>query len=339
MPIRVGASGVMVAGSFFAVTTLAADPPPRILARLDYRAPGGVCPAESALHTEVMVRLGYDPFTSDGPGRVVAHVERQRHTLSAKVTVFNGFGKDGWSKSFSVREGACSMLLSDMGSIIAYYLDPLVFSVEPSEPPPVLDAPPKVELPKVETPKVELPKVEPPKVKKEHRRLSFELGLGPQLAIGASGPAFSMIGHAGLRSSMLSLGMELRYDATRGVPGGALSGDARAGAYALGGSLAPCVHVSDFFGCALLSAGRIWIDTSGIDLTEEPSRSYFGAGPRLGFERRFLPWLGLRLYGEALFMAQAFELQTRGDSVGVASPLASRVNGAAGASVLTYFSP
>ncbi|MEO7327160.1 MAG: hypothetical protein ABI193_01190, partial [Minicystis sp.] len=156
-----------------------------------------------------------------------------------------------------------------------------------------------------------------------------------------SGPAFTMIGHAGLRWSMLSLGMELRYDTARSAQAGGSSEGGSAEAYALGGSLAPCVHVSDFFGCALLSGGKIWVGAHGFEVSPRAysGSSYIGAGPRLGFERRFLPWLGLRLYGEALFMVQDFALQVGGDSLGVPSPLASRFNGAVGASVLTYFSP
>ena len=170
--------------------------------------------------------------------------------------------------------------------------------------------------------------------------MSFALGLGPQLAIGASGPAFGMVGHAGFRWSMLSLGLELRYDARRSAQAAAPYQEARVEAGALGGSLAPCVHVSDFFGCALLSGGKIFVDVSDIEKPpDHPDRPYFGAGPRLGFERRFLPWLGLHLHGEALFMAHTFTIETGGGALGVPSPLASRVNGAIGASLLAYLSP
>ncbi len=331
MPIRIAVSGLFVAVSLATGTLLAADPPPRILARLDYRAPGDRCPAERALHREVELRLGYDPFTADASMRVVARIEHQEGTLSGEIGAFTGAAKAGWSKSFRVTEGACAALLVKMGIAISFYLDPLIFFAEA----------PTRSLPENRPAEATKPPTEEAlRPRREKPRLSFDLGLGPQLAIGAAGPAFSMLGHVGARWSMLSLGLELRHDAPRSIEAAAPLSELRVRASAIGGSLVPCGHLSDFFGCALLSAGRMSIDVRGAEVPQGgPDRPYLGAGARLGFERRFLPWLGLRLHGEVLFMLRSAEVAVGSSSMDVPVPLASWVNGAFGGSLLAYFSP
>jgi hypothetical protein len=338
MRIRVGALGLFCAGALGAATASAAEPPPPILAQLDYRGPRDLCPAERALRREVEVRLGYDTFSADAPLRVVAVIEHQGRMLSGEIAVFTDGKKDEWSKSFRVGEGACAALLVKMGIAISFYLDPLIFSAEPAQKVPPAD-PPTEQMERVEVHPP--PPAQPrPKLLEDKPRVSIDLGLGPQLAIGAGGPAVSMLGHAGARWSMLSLGLELRYDAPWPTEIAASPSGLRAKAGSLGGSLVPCVHVAGFFGCALLSGGQIAVDVSGGEAAHDHlARRYLGAGPRLGFEKRFLPWLGLRLHGEALFMRETFELAATTGTLVVPAPLASRVNGAVGASVLTYFSP
>ena len=165
----------------------------------------------------------------------------------------------------------------------------------------------------------------------------FEIGLGPQLAIGAAGPAFSVLGHVGLRVSSVSVGIDIRYDAPSSAQADGAGEGVRLQAFSIGGALAPCVHVSFFLGCALLAGGAIAVSERGVDLPHPEIRAYLGTGPRVGVEKRFLPWLGVRLTGEALFMLQTFQGTIDGAPVRAPSPLSSRVNGATGASLLAYF--
>ena len=318
------------AAVLFSAPVLAAAPP-RIGARLDYRAPSDRCPAEAVLRAEVMQHLGYDPFVPTEKRRIAAHIEIQGAALSAEISAEGGPAGETWTKILRAPEGACPALVARMGNVIAFYLDPHIFSGVAEELPSPRDRPP---IPPALPEEKEAPK--PPKAAPLKQ---IELGLGPALAIGASGPAFSLGAHAGFRWSFFSIGLGLRYDATTSARAEGARPDAKVEASALGGTLAPCLHISAFSGCLVLATGKISVAGSGIEKPHDPDRFYFGGGPRFRLEKRFFPWLGISLHGETLFMSRSLDIAVGDTSRRVPTPLASQVNGAIGFSLLTYFSP
>ncbi|MEO7330999.1 MAG: hypothetical protein ABI193_20660 [Minicystis sp.] len=319
------------------------EPPPRLEARLVYTVGAGIsCPREPVLHGEVMRRLGYDPLVPDAKRRIVATVGREGGRLFAQIDAFDEAGALDWDKRFAgYPNDACLVLFAKMGLAIAFHLDPRIYGPEPALPAP--PAPPSAPVP---SPAAPLPPPVPPAVKQEAPRVlppvtpaHIEIGVGPQMAIGPAGVVAGALVHAGLRWSFLSLGLELRYDLSTSARAETVPSAAHLAAAAIGGTVAPCAHLSAFFGCVIVSAGAIRVTGSDIDVAEDRSRPYLGAGPRLGLEQRLVPWLGVRAHGEALFMLRESAVTAGGAPVLLPSPLASRVNGAVGVSLTGYFLP
>ncbi|MFO0759154.1 MAG: hypothetical protein U0359_21860 [Byssovorax sp.] len=336
--------GTVIVLSFVALPALAADPPPHVSAQLSYTSARGMdCPAEPVLHAEVARHLGYDPFAPKAKTRLTVTVKASAHTLIAQLAAFDDKNTQVWSKPpMRYPEGECAALFAGLGTAIAFYLDPFHLSVQtPSTPPPAIPEKPLPQAPLPPSPTED--KIEhtaTPKAPYRH----VEVGLGPQLAVGTPGPSFSAFAHVGARWPIdgerieTSIGIEVRYDAPRAlgadvpVPGASIT------SFAIGGTLAPCLHVfRRFLGCALLSGGAVSGEIAGVDRPHSLREGYFGAGPRLAFEERFLPWLGVRLHADALIMARTKTGTIDGVPAPMPALLASRVNGAAGASLMTYF--
>ncbi|MFO0758414.1 MAG: hypothetical protein U0359_18120 [Byssovorax sp.] len=336
LPIRLHALALLAALLAASPTSFAraAEPPKHIHARLDYRAPAS-CPGEEVLRAEVGRHLGYDPFTGGGSRLVLVDIEpvleRGGARLAARLTAFGDAGEPPWAKVLDAPADACPALVASAGSVLAFYLDPLIFAER--------DAPQPGGSPAT-SPDVD-PRAGPrsPSIRappSDHPR-SFSLALGMGLAVGPAGPAFSTFTEGAYRASFVSIGLDLRVDAPSSAQAPQAAPEGRVSALGVGGALVPCLHRGWLYGCAVLAGGALVFAGSGVDLPRHPVRGYLGAGPRLGVEQLVFPWLAVRAQVEALFMARPLGGALNGVAVPAPSPLASRVNGALGAAIALRF--
>lgn len=311
---------------------LAEDPPPHITARLDY-VPAQGCPPASVLRGELARRLGYDPFVEAAPLRVVATVTREKNALAGSMELHDSTGTLIWSKPTTPATD-CQTVVLEMAGKLAFRLDPLVYPSAPAELPPLPAPKPKEEPSPVP--------VEPPTEAPAAGRVV--LGLSSQIVISAAGASGGLIGALGWRWPLsspgmdLSVGMEFRFDA----PSSTRIDDVRPGAtmqtYLMGGSIVSCLHGRHLFGCAVASGGAIEVASEGLDDSNglRPVLGFVGGGARFGIEDTLLPWLAVRLYGEALVSRPLLGLinhaEVRGPSL-----LSSPLTGSAGLSLVVYF--
>ena len=323
-----------------AASALAADPPPLITARLDYAAAQG-CPPASMLRGEFARRLGHDPFVEDAPLRVVVTIEREHGALIGSLKLYDSEGRLLWTRPTHPRTD-CQAIVREMAGALAVRLDPLVYpdlSPPPPKPAPEPPPPPKPAPEPPPPPKLipEPPRPEPA----APTSWRAVVGIGPQIVIGAE-PAFSLVGHLGLKRPVLSpgmafsLGMEFRYDAPNSLAVEDLPG-ASVQTFFVGGSLVSCLHGKHLFGCAVVTGGALSIESTGFDnsSTVRVAWGFVGTGPRVGFEEELRPGLAIRVYGEGLVALRP--LQGVLDGVKVREPaLSFPVSGVAGASLLIY---
>ncbi|MFO0757837.1 MAG: hypothetical protein U0359_15180 [Byssovorax sp.] len=310
------------------VRASAEEPPPLSAVELRYaQPPGTVCPGEPMLHQEVARRMGYDPFRLGAADHLDASILREGAGLAAVVALANAAGVRQWDKRFAVRDENCPALIAAMSSHISYMLAPArplapaapfgqVPAAPPIMPPPLPQAP---DAPKPAEPKASRP--------------LFEMGLSPVFLLGsAPSPAFGLRLQAGARLMPFSITAELRWDApisagVETVPG------ARIATTMLGGSLVPCGHISYFVGCALVTAGRMSGESTGVSVTKKDDSAYVGAGARAAFELRFTENLAGRIFVEGLGSIRNVQIVLDRAEVWHTTP----VTGAAGATFVTLF--
>jgi hypothetical protein len=328
-----------------AAAALAAEPPEHIAIRLTYTLePGTPCPPEKVLHDEVARHLGYDPFREDALGRITVRILPKGRQVYGLVEGADLDGGRPWSRDAAYPAESCPVLISWLGTVIAFHLDqersrtralkPSLTEVPPPTPsssssPPPPAAPPTSQL--SSTPSATTP---PPQATPTGR---VALGLGPLLSISSSGPSYGVLAYAGFQWPVLSLGGELRYDAPSSALVNTPTRWAKVHASAVGGTLVPCAHLRGAFLCALFSGGVVLGSTSGLDLTRQWNDFYLGAGLRLGAEQAIVPWLSVRLHLDGMLMFQTTATSLYGTPVQLPTPLSSRVNGATGLDLLTYF--
>src|SRR5262249_39566063 len=120
------------------------------------------CPSEQALHDEVAIRMGYDPFTPDAPDRIVATLKHSPRGFTATVERFDSKDVPQWEPQ-TYPSSNCAELVMAMGVYISEMFRPHVASPEPLSPSPsaaLSPAPPEVEQPPAPVPVPS--KVEPP---------------------------------------------------------------------------------------------------------------------------------------------------------------------------------
>lgn len=324
-----------------AIPASAGEPSTRIGIQLDYTlAAGTSCQAEKVLHDEVARHLGYDPFRADAPGRITVRIGPNERGVGAVVASFDVEGARTWTREAAYPAESCPALISWLGMVIAFHLDHEL-SPAPAPRAPMLKAAASALAlhPPRETPPPPAPATLEPSTPSAKRTSTgrVTLALGPLLTLGASGPSFGLVGHAGFRWSFFSLGGDLRYDAPSSTPVSTSTHGARLQASAVGGALVPCAHLRPAFFCALFTSGVILGGASALERPQRWTEVYLGAGLRLGAEHAFKPWLGVRLHLDGLVMARNTSARIGGVLAQVPTPLASRVNGAMGLDLVTYF--
>ncbi|AUX31379.1 hypothetical protein [Sorangium sp. Soce836] len=291
-------------------------------ARLSYaRGPGAEgCPEEQALRDVVAAQLGgTDPFVDGGGGRRVEVIlaRKGRHFVG-EIAVYDGDGRRRGGQELT--SAACGALVEDVGTALAIVLRPVRSAREPapSQAAPEATAPPETasapELPETASPRAapagppHAPAAAPAPpcrptapVRPMERRgpalagLRLQLGVGALISEGfAPAPAVGFSGFVGARWEAFSLSLEGRVDLP--VATGPYQGRTFA-VSSLGGSVVSCGHVAWFFGCGLVTAGRVR-RFGMVDVVGEALRPYAGLGLRGGVEVPFSYDLAARLTGE-----------------------------------------
>ncbi|WP_437285372.1 hypothetical protein [Sorangium sp. So ce406] len=291
-------------------------------ARLSYaRGPGAEgCPDEQVLRDVVAAQLGgTDPFV-DGGGRhvEVVVVRRGRHFL-AEIALYDGDGRRLGGQELT--NTACGALVEDVGTALAIVLRPPRAAREPAPRPPAPSpprsssepadpAPEAASLPAPEaSPRAAAPASVPPcqpcqpaaparPVRRPGPSLAWprlQVGLGALIAGGiAPAPAVGISASMGARWEAFSLSLEGGWH----LPVAAEPYRGRVfGVSWLGGSVVPCGHATWFFGCGLVTAGRVR-HFGMLNAVGEALWPYAGLGLRGGVEVPVSYYLAARLTGE-----------------------------------------
>jgi hypothetical protein len=258
--------------------------------------------------------------------------------VGAAVASFDVEGARTWTREATYSAESCPALLSWLGMVIAFHLDhELSPTPAPREPMLKAAASAPVLPPLRESPPPPAPVTPSSLPAKRTSTGRIMLALGPLLTLGASGPSFGLVGHAGFRWSFFSLGGDLRYDAPSSAWVTTQTRSVHMDASAVGAMFVPCAHLRPVFFCALFAGGVVFGGTSELERSRRWTEIYLGAGLRLGAEHAVKPWLGVRLHLDGLVMARDKSARIGGVLAQVPTPLASRVNGAMGLDLVTYF--
>ena len=270
--------------------------------RLNYqRAPSvaQACPDEEAFrHMVGVFAKGEDVFNAAAADVLRVTLDRRGTAYHATIAVLGPDGTQrGAAEEHTVR--TCPEAAREAASTAYLVVAPFSFPapLAPSSPPPST-APP-------------LPASSPSPPPSPARRVFVQLGAGGGLVVGFSpNPTAGFGGLVGVRILGLpswSFSAEGRADIDMAGELVALADGTSASPRAgfAGGTLAPCVHASWFFGCALATLGHVRTD-AGEDAQPRGGDSlYFGLGGRAGLE---IPLL-------ALPSRPAFALQLAADGL------------------------
>ncbi|XXX73763.1 hypothetical protein WMF30_39575 [Sorangium sp. So ce134] len=283
-------------------------------ARLSYtRGPGAEgCPEEQALRDVVAGQLGgTDPFVDGGGGRRVEVVlARKGRQFLGEIALYDGDGRRLGAQELT--SAACGALVEDVGTALAIVLRPVRTARETAPSPPETASapgPPEAASPRAAPagpPRAPAAAAAPPcrpaaPARPVERRgpalagLRLQLGMGVLIGEGfAPAPAVGFSGFVGARWKAFSLSLEGRADlpvATEPYRGRIY------GVSSLGGSVVPCGHVAWFFGCGIVTAGRVR-HFGMVNFAGEALWPYAGLGLRGGVEVPLSSYLAARLTGE-----------------------------------------
>ncbi|KYF69439.1 hypothetical protein BE15_36070 [Sorangium cellulosum] len=292
-------------------------------ARLSYaRGPGAEgCPDEQVLRDVVAAQLGgTDPFVDGGGRHVEVVLSRKGRHFLAEIALYDADGRRLGGQELT--NAACGALVEDVGTALAIVLRPARSAREPAPPPPASPppvssepadpAPVAASLPAPEvSPRAPGAALAPPcqpcqpapparPVERPGPSLAwprFHVGLGALIARGlASAPAVGFSASMGARWEAFSLSLEGGWH----LPVAAEPYRGRTfGVSWLGGSVVPCGHAAWFFGCAIVTAGRVR-HVGMVNVTGELKMLYAGLGLRGGLEVPISPHLAAQLSGELL---------------------------------------
>ncbi|WP_437990027.1 hypothetical protein [Sorangium sp. So ce145] len=306
-------------------------------ARLSYtRGPGAEgCPNEQALRDVVAAQLGgMDPFVGGGGDRRIEVVlsRKGRHFLG-EIALFDSDGRRLGGQELT--GAACGALVEDVGTALAIMLRPVRSARGPSPSPPAPSPPAPGEAATAPEPPVTaspggapagpprapaaapLPPCQPaaPARPGERRGPSpawprLQVGAGALISEGvAPAPAVGFSGFVGARWEVFSLSLEGRVHLP--VAAEPYRGIVYRVSW-LGGSVVPCGHVAWFFGCGLVTAGRVRY-LGRVNAVGDASWRYVGLGLRGGVEVPLSYSLAARLTGELVANLErpAFHLRGR----------------------------
>ncbi|MCC6559565.1 MAG: hypothetical protein IT372_42145 [Polyangiaceae bacterium] len=265
------------------------------------RGPGAeACPDEQGLRDVVAAQLGgADPFAPAGPPgagttgarRMDVAVSRESALYKATIVLYGPGGERLGARDLA--GPTCAAVIEDVSTTISVALRPFLSSPAP--------APSSVPVPAPAPPAAPPPAPRPPEPPAPAPRSGPRVQVAAMaLLAGGFAPALSVgfAGGVGVRWAAASISLEGRGD----LPA---SGDASRGTTVrtslLAGSVVPCLHHAWFFGCGLVSAGRMSA-AAGPDLEPEAeAAAYTALGGRLGAELELSPRLAGQVVTDLLF--------------------------------------
>lgn len=257
--------------------------------RLDYqRAPGvtNACPDEETFRQMVGVfAKGDDPFSPDAADVVRVILDQRGASYHATIVVLGPDGAQrGNAEEHTFR--TCPEGAREAASTAYLIVAPFTFPTPAQTASSASIPSPPAAAPPPEAPPLAVPPPAPPSA----RRVLVQLGAGAGLVVGLSPkPSAGFTALVGVRmagSPSWSVSVEGRADIdttgdriplTEGVIAQPRAGFA-------GGTLAPCVHASLFFGCALASLGHVRTAAGDVMRPRDGEALYFGVGGRAGLE-------------------------------------------------------
>lgn len=278
---------------------------------LAYERADPSCPDEDWLRTEVMNRLGADPFAGS-PGVVVeVRVEATARGRRARLRLRERDGRVLGERELTSREADCRALGSTLALAVAVALDELgdadrAPSPEPAAPTPSAtsqdrDDPARAggsgasdERPALDgagSPDV----VDPGSSPAAGASVRARLGLGLGVSFGPHPDAAALaVGSVGLRFDAFSVELELRAASETGARNDAGVGVTTSSA----GALLPCAHVAWLALCGVVGVGHLRAEGRGVDApaVAEVWSPFLGGAARL--EWALEPWLLARLTAE-----------------------------------------
>jgi hypothetical protein len=272
-----------------------AQAPPKVAVKLDYVAAKG-CAPERELREIVAAHMGYDPFEQPSPDSVLhVRITRVAGGFSGAMQHVSVTGKVLFTRP-PLDAPTCREIVEIFGEgSIPVAIEPVPVRAPPAPPPapppPVPPAPPPPSPPEpVPSPPAPAPSPAP----------------GPAIVVGVRGAAafgtapvvtgaFTL--DVGLRWKFVSVAVEGRAD----VPvTGEVGGKVQLHTSLLAGSAVPCGHYGWFFGCGVLSAGRIAWESPPIKLLSQGNWAYVAGGLRAGVEIPVTAWLSISASGDLL---------------------------------------
>ncbi len=256
------------------------------------------CPDEAEFRAAVAARVGYDPFFPFAKRSVVTRVDATgANSYRARMEILDERGALLGEKVFLSSSGECGEVVLTLALAVSLAIDVIDVAPTPAStdemaaappPPPVDTAPaPVVEPPPAShvLPDVALPEARPRWQGEGSLRALGTVGLGRAVNLGTS------LG-AAVRRGRWSLGLEGRLDLASSAsiePRGSVSTSL------LGLSVAPCfAPYKLLFACATATAGRIDVESTGIEHPARDSALFLAFGGRVGVELEATSALALR---------------------------------------------
>jgi hypothetical protein len=257
--------------------------------RLEYDRGSGAraCPDDKALRGAVAAQLGRDPFSPEGPRRLVASVTRRRDgVFVATMDLQRGEGAPPAALD-PINDTDCRRLVTEGLA--------LRIAIALTDPPAPVPAPPLLIEEAPEPPRPRGLPQPPSPLEPGPMRVRLGVGTGVEAGVGPTWtPTLSI--HAGLRWRIVSLAFEARTDLPLAGTG---DGGARVHVLLVTGALGACLHGGIFYGCAMY-AGGIYRGGDQRSVAGDEIAAYSAAGPRLGFEIPFGSRFAVNLAGDVL---------------------------------------
>jgi hypothetical protein len=264
--------------------------PARRTARLVYRVDpsSSACPGEGLLRDAVAARLGYQPFTDEGPGTITVSLRRAEGAFRAALEVRDAAGVKLGEKQLSSTAKDCAELAAATALSVSIAIDPLT-AMRPPPAAPVLvatDAPP----PRPAQASAPAPAATPTPV-------AFRVGGGLFVGFGHT-PAVSLglQVEARLAWERFSLGLDVRPELPRSV--------AFAGGWVdstlISFGLSPCAHLGPADACAVVVGGAMHSAGRGFTQAQSVTSPHLLAGLRLGVRLPLGDRWSLRAHAETL---------------------------------------
>jgi hypothetical protein len=268
------------------------------------------CPDENTFRSLVAARLGYDPFVSAGVRTLAVDFERRGNEVVGRLDLSTDGDAKAVKRTLRTSAGDCFELATSMALVVAVAVDPNAVpgSTPPSATPaPPVPAPPASKTPTSDSLATTKPAPAAPRGPDRPERAGANLRLElAGLLTGGVVPSLS----AGIRAGVgLDFGTwSVRAEGSFVSAGSRENpvGPGEVSAFALAGSLTPCVDAiaADSLGlelCAVGSLGTLRSTAKEVTRAAPTSTLLASLGPRVATMAMFSHVLGLGIAAEAPF--------------------------------------